>query len=324
MNADAAGGLAHASADLEQSCAQRLDLRRAPRLRKLQQAKQVDQVVGEAMQEQAEGVGQKTVTAEPVGVKTVFELLDTVFAFAAIVVKSKDLGSAAGTVSDEEAQVGARGGMLGFVADAALMRPAASTMAKTGEAALRNSSATIAAGQTFLPRLGAALEDRVGGNAQCILDSEKLAKLIQERQSETGIAAQLDRHARKSGLESWHQPQQHRNNAGMTGGIARSQPCGQQASGVPLKDEHGVVHMLAVGAVENAELLLAMRGIVGGVDIEQDLAALADLLSAEANELIEQGIVQEHQIAGRRRILPATERGLGAERCSQLPISDDL
>jgi hypothetical protein len=110
----------------------------------------------------------------------------------------------------------------------------------------------------------------------------------------------------------------------MTGGIARSQPRGQQASGVTLEDEHGVVHRLVVGAVENAQLLLAMRGIVGGVDIEQDLAALADLLSAEANELIEQGIVQAHQIAGRRRILPATERGLGAERFSQLLIGNNL
>jgi hypothetical protein len=91
-----------------------------------------------------------------------------------------------------------------------------------------------------------------------------------------------------------------------------------------LEDEHGVVHMLVVGAVENAELLLAMRGIVGGVDIQQNLAALADLLSAEANELIEQGLVQAHQIAGRRGILPATERGLGAERFSQLLIGNDL
>ena len=89
MNADAAGGLAHASADFEQSGAQRFDLRRAPGLRKLQQAKQVDQVVGEAMQEQAEGVGQEAVTAQAVGAKAVLELLDAVLALAAIVVKAK-------------------------------------------------------------------------------------------------------------------------------------------------------------------------------------------------------------------------------------------
>src|SRR5579863_3362328 len=150
-------------------------------------------------------------------------------------------------------------------------------MAKTGEAALRNSRAAIAAGETFLSWLGAALKDRVGSNAQCILDAEKLTELVEQWQSETGIASQLDRHAGKSGFQSRHQPQQHRNDASMTGSIARSQSCAQQASRVTLEDEHGVVHMLVVSPVEDAELLLAMRGIVGGVDIQQDLATLADL-----------------------------------------------
>jgi hypothetical protein len=72
------------------------------------------------MQEQTEGVGQEAVTAEPVGVKAVLELLDAVFAFAAIAVKDKDLASITGTVSDEEAQVSSSGSVLGLVADAAL------------------------------------------------------------------------------------------------------------------------------------------------------------------------------------------------------------
>ncbi len=197
-------------------------------------------------------------------------------------------------------------------------------MTEAGETALRDLCAAIPAGETFLPWCGGALENRVGRYTQCVLDAEKLTELVEQRQSETGIAAQFDRHAGKSGLESRHQSQQHRNNAGMAGGIARSQPRGQQASGVTFEDEHGVVHMLAVGAVEDAELLLAMRGIVGGVDIQQDLAALADLFSAEAKEQIEQGIVHAHQVAGGRRILPAAERGLGAESFSQLLIGHDL
>ena len=72
------------------------------------------------MQEQTKGVGQEAVTAEPIGMKAVLELLDAVFAFAAIVVKGKDLSSTAGTVSDEEAQVGSGDSVLGLVADAAL------------------------------------------------------------------------------------------------------------------------------------------------------------------------------------------------------------
>ena len=58
--------------------------------------------------------------------------------------------------------------------------------------------------------------------------------------------------------------------------------------------------------------------------VEQDLAALADLLAAEADELLSQAVVQAHQIAGRRRVLPAAESGLGAERVSQCLIGDDL
>ena len=72
------------------------------------------------MQEQTEGVGQKTMAAEPVGTEAVLELLDAVLALAAIVVKGKDLGSTAGTVSDEEAEVGSGGGVLGLVTDATL------------------------------------------------------------------------------------------------------------------------------------------------------------------------------------------------------------
>jgi hypothetical protein len=58
------------------------------------------------VQEQTEGVGQKTMAAEAVGAKAVLEFLDAVFALTAIVVKGKDLGSAAGTVGDEKAPVG--------------------------------------------------------------------------------------------------------------------------------------------------------------------------------------------------------------------------
>jgi UDP-N-acetylmuramoylalanine-D-glutamate ligase len=48
-----------------------------------------------------------------------------------------------------------------------------------------------------------------------------------------------------------------------------------------------MVHVLVVGAIEEAELLLAVRWIVGGIDVQQDFAALADLLAAKTNELIE-------------------------------------
>ena len=135
MEADAAGGVADASADFEELGAQSFDLRRAPRLRQVL-AKQVDQIVGEAIQQQAKGVGQKAMTAQPVGAKTVFEFLDAVFTLATFLVEGKDLRGATAAVGNHEAQIGSGGGVLGFVADAALARPAAGAMTEAGVVAL--------------------------------------------------------------------------------------------------------------------------------------------------------------------------------------------
>jgi hypothetical protein len=65
------------------------------------------------VQEEAEGVGQKAVTAQAVGAETVFEFLDAVLALAAIVVESEDQGGRSGAVSNYKAQVGTGGGVFG-------------------------------------------------------------------------------------------------------------------------------------------------------------------------------------------------------------------
>ena len=110
----------------------------------------------------------------------------------------------------------------------------------------------------------------------------------------------------------------------MTGGVSRPQACRQQAAAVAFEDQHGMIHVPAVGAVEEAELLLAVSGIVGGIEIEQDLTALANLVATETDELLAQPVVGLHQIATGRRVLPAAERGLGTERVAQFLIGDDL
>ena len=182
----------------------------------------------------------------------------------------------------------------------------------------------IAALQLLLPRLGTMFKDTVGGDAESILDGKELAELIEHGQGKTGIAAQSDLHAGKGGLQSRHQAQQHGHDTGMTGCVSRTQPCCQQTSAVALEDEHGVIHVLAVGSVEEAELLLAVRGIIGGIEVEQNLAALPDLIAAETDELLAPGVVEAHQIASRGRVLPAAERGLRAQSLTQFLIGDDL
>jgi hypothetical protein len=93
---------------------------------------------------------------------------------------------------------------------------------------------------------------------------------------------------------------------------------------VTLEDQYRMIHVLAVRAVEEAELLLAVGGIVGRVEIEQNLAALANLLAAPSDELLPQQVVQAYQLACGRRVLPTAEGGLRAERTAQLLIGDDL
>jgi len=91
-----------------------------------------------------------------------------------------------------------------------------------------------------------------------------------------------------------------------------------------LEDQQRVIHVLVVGAIKEAQLLLSVGGIVGGIDIEQDFAALPNLRSAEAYEGIEPAIVSADELAGRGGIFPATESGLRTQRLPQRLIGEQL
>jgi hypothetical protein len=56
----------------------------------------------------------------------------------------------------------------------------------------------------------------------------------------------------------------------VTGGRSSTQPGGEQTASVAFEDQQRVIHVLAVATVEEAQLLLPMSRVVGGVDIEQD------------------------------------------------------
>jgi len=65
--------------------------------------------------------------------------------------------------------------------------------------------------------------------------------------------------------------------------------------------------VLVKTTVKEAELLLPVSWIVGGIDIEQDLSSFADLFSTDLHKPIEQSILQMEEIA-RRRVLPTALR----------------
>jgi hypothetical protein len=91
---------------------------------------------------------------------------------------------------------------------------------------------------------------------------------------------------------------------------AATQSGRQQTTGVALKDQQGVIHVLIVTTIEETELLLPVRWIVGGIDIQQDLSPLANLCSADLHKPIEQSILQLEEIARCGRVLPAAESWL--------------
>src|SRR5215470_18578495 len=64
--------------------------------------------------------------------------------------------------------------------------------------------------------------------------------------------------------------QKQRHDASITGGRASAQTGGQQTTGMSLEDQERVIHVLVVGTIEEAQLLLSVGGIIGGIDIEQN------------------------------------------------------
>ena len=94
----------------------------------------------------------------------------------------------------------------------------------------------------------------------------------------------------------------------MTRDRARSQSGGQQTTGVTLKDQQRVIHVLVITTIEETELLLPVRWIVGGINIQQDLSPFANLFSADLHKPIKQSILQLEEIARRGRVRPAADR----------------
>jgi len=63
---------------------------RGAQRRRQSQAKEVDQVIGETVEQQAEGIGSKTMAAQTVGSKAILKLFNAVLTLTAIVIERKN------------------------------------------------------------------------------------------------------------------------------------------------------------------------------------------------------------------------------------------
>jgi len=95
--------------------------------------------------------------------------------------------------------------------------------------------------------------------------------------------------------------------------------------GVTVEHEQGVVHMLAIVAVVGRPLLFPVRGVVGAVDVQDDVCGTAVALT-RAQGHAEQGVGQSPAGVAPHRILEARQRRLAGEVLVALgsPAADEF
>src|SRR5215212_4133850 len=117
--ADAGEELADASADLEQTETQRVELHAGDAEPGEPASEGIEQPVGGGVQEQAELVGPEAMATQAVGEAGELEVADPLLGLAAVDVVIVDGERVVGAGGDDEAGVGALGKRLGLVDDAA-------------------------------------------------------------------------------------------------------------------------------------------------------------------------------------------------------------
>ena len=158
------------------------------------------------MQQQAELVGPEAMAAEAVGEAGVLEILDPQLGLAAPHVpvverKRREVGAA----GHHEAEVAAFLQLLGFVDDAALVRPGVGGIPSLA------GQAHLLPGLLVLPlglrdeRGGQCRQARVGGKADGVVDLLALAVGVEGRDREAAVGAQFDRDVGPAGADGGDQ-----------------------------------------------------------------------------------------------------------------------
>ena len=172
----------------------------------------------------------------------------------------------------------------------------------------------------FLPRLlvlalrlcqerrGLCQEPVVGDEADNIADLGLLFQIaIEGGHGKTGIGPKEDQGLGIGLPQLLDQPLEHRQRPVGGVGVAGAQHRGQGKAVPAVKDEERMIHVLFVIAVEEAELLLAVGGVIGGVHVDDD-----DLPGAGMGleVQLQQHIGEAAQVLGGGPVLKPGESGL--------------
>jgi hypothetical protein len=139
-----------------------------------------------------------------------------------------------------------------------------------------------------------------------------LTVVIERRHREPGIGAELDRHLWEGSLDEPNQALEDGecSPAGMTG--PGTEHRGDELAGIAIEDQERVEHVLLVIAVVSDALLVAVRGVIGAIEVEDDALrdpVLSPLLQIELHECHGQAVAGFDVDS----ILQAREGGLAGE-----------
>ena len=161
-------------------------------------------------------------------------------------------------------------------------------------------------------RCGQCSQLAAGPDADGVADALVLKKVVQDGNGQAAIAPELDRNLGPSSSYLSHNPLEDVDDAVTGMRDTGTQHDRDELIGLPLEEQERVVHVLLIIPVIGVPFLVAVRGIIGAIGIDQDVGGTTRLLvlsEVDAKKHLSQavaGLVID-------RVLEAGERGLTGE-----------
>lgn len=230
--------------------------------------------VGHGVQKEPELVGLEPVATRAAGLEVELEFLDPVFGFAAADVELvvDPLGSQIVHVGHDKSGVGALGEVFHLGHDAAGMLPGVGLVGEGREGALLFPGGLVGLAGLFDQRGDAVAKAGVGNEADRVGDVQTLQGAVEVGDGKAAVGPHEDVGFGVALLQPGENPSEDVGGAFGGMGPAGAQHGGQGVAGEAVEDEKRMEHVLAVEAVEEGELLAAVGGIVGGIDVDDDQA----------------------------------------------------
>ena len=265
--------------------------------------------IGGAVQEEPEGIGIKAMAGGPVTGEVEFEFFDKVLHLAPAAVQ--DLvdrhRSEGGDVGHHEAGIESLFGHLRHADDPELPMPGSGLVLEFGETAVLLREYLVAAADNRGEGIHALGEGGIAGESEDIADLMGVAEGEHFGSGIMRIAPHHDDDLRPGLPDTGDNPFEDGADFLAGGPFARAENGGDELAALSFEDEHGFEAESVVIAVEEGELLGAMGGVLGVVEVQDDMVRRS---LVGGDEEVNRSISQAAQIFGGDGVLQTGKRGL--------------